>query len=208
MCSASGWLASGKNEKNQITVRKMTETTLIHMPCLPKLHRAAGKGSFRMRLMMRQTNEMMYEERREATPNEAMALKAAVEPMLIKDRRIVITNETMTAFTGTFQPGLTCSKTVSCYPWLWKAGAIPTRGKERTKTHMRQEIRKRHPSIPRKSKELARCRGNITDGAADGQDDENRCHCRSSTSAVGHIVEDLDEWISSLSLQNPIDIVS
>ena len=110
MCSASGWLARGKNEKNQISVRKMTETTLIHMPCLPKFHRAAGKGSFRIRLIMMQTNEMMYEERREATPNEAIALKAAVEPMLIKDRRTVMTNETITAFTGTFQPGFTCSK--------------------------------------------------------------------------------------------------
>lgn len=63
--------------------------------------------------MMRQINEMMYEERREATPNEAIALKAAVEPMLIKERRIVMTNETMTAFTGTFQPGLTLFKIVS-----------------------------------------------------------------------------------------------
>lgn len=60
-----------------------------------------------MRLMMRQTKEMIYDERREATPNEAIALKAAVEPMLIRERRIVMSNEIMTELTGMFQPGFT-----------------------------------------------------------------------------------------------------
>ena len=50
---------------------------------------------------------MMYDERREATPREAMALKATVEPMLIMDKRIVMQRETITEFKGIFQPGLT-----------------------------------------------------------------------------------------------------
>lgn len=207
MCSASGWLVRGKKQKNQINVRKITETTLIHMPCLPKLHRAAGKGSFRMRLMIRQTNEIMYEVRREATPKEAIALKAAVEPMLIKDRRIVTTNETMTAFTGTFQPGFTCSKPVSQSRSAGEARANNQKKEENKKAYMRQESRIRHSSISCKSKELAGGRGNIADGATNGQDDENRCHGRSATGAIGYIVEDLNEWISSLSLQNPTYIV-
>lgn len=36
-----------------------------------------------------------------------MALKAVLEPMLIKDRRIVMQNETRTEFRGMSQPGRT-----------------------------------------------------------------------------------------------------
>lgn len=37
-----------------------------------------------------------------------MAVNAAVEPMLIKESRAVITRETRTEFKGMFHPGLTC----------------------------------------------------------------------------------------------------
>ena len=46
-------------------------------------------------------------------PREAMALKAVVEPMLIIDRRIVMQNETITAFRGISQPGRTWNFIVS-----------------------------------------------------------------------------------------------
>lgn len=44
---------------------------------------------------------------RDATPREAMALKATVEPTLMRDKRMVMTKETRTEFKGIFQPGLT-----------------------------------------------------------------------------------------------------
>jgi hypothetical protein len=37
-----------------------------------------------------------------------MALKAAVEPMLMRESSVVMTNVRMTEFSGMFQPGLTC----------------------------------------------------------------------------------------------------
>ena len=42
-----------------------------------------------------------------AVPRDAMALNATVEPMLIRERRIVIANETITAFNGISHPGRT-----------------------------------------------------------------------------------------------------
>jgi len=38
---------------------------------------------------------------------ETTALRAAVEPMLMRERRMVTTRETMTALRGMFQPGVT-----------------------------------------------------------------------------------------------------
>ena len=40
-----------------------------------------------------------------------MALKATVEPMLMRERRIVTTRETRTALRGMFQPGVTFATT-------------------------------------------------------------------------------------------------
>jgi hypothetical protein len=40
-------------------------------------------------------------------PSEAMALKAVLEPMLIRERRMVIQKETRTEFRGMSQPGRT-----------------------------------------------------------------------------------------------------
>lgn len=42
-----------------------------------------------------------------AVPREAMALNATLEPMLIRERRIVIANETIIAFSGISHPGRT-----------------------------------------------------------------------------------------------------
>jgi hypothetical protein len=41
-------------------------------------------------------------------PREAIALKAVLEPMLIRDKRIVMQKETRTEFRGMSQPGRTC----------------------------------------------------------------------------------------------------
>ena len=39
-----------------------------------------------------------------------MASNATVEPILIKDRRVVIVKVSRTALSGMFQPGLTCKE--------------------------------------------------------------------------------------------------
>lgn len=50
---------------------------------------------------------MMYVESKALVPMDEIALKAAVEPMLMSERREVKTNVIRTAFRGMFQPGLT-----------------------------------------------------------------------------------------------------
>lgn len=52
--------------------------------------------------------EMMYVPRRAETAREPMALKATVEPMLMSERRQVMTKVISTALRGMFHPGLTC----------------------------------------------------------------------------------------------------
>ena len=42
-----------------------------------------------------------------AVPREAMALKATVDPMLMRERRIVMAKETRTELRGMSQPGRT-----------------------------------------------------------------------------------------------------
>lgn len=57
--------------------------------------------------MIRQANEIMYVANRALTAREPMALNATVDPMLIRERRVVIRNVTNTALRGMFHPGLT-----------------------------------------------------------------------------------------------------
>ena len=42
-----------------------------------------------------------------------MAFRATVEPMLMRERRIVTTRETRTALRGMFQPGVTFATSIS-----------------------------------------------------------------------------------------------
>lgn len=91
----------------EIGIRLQIEKILIGAPHFPRLHRAAGRASFFHRLRHTQLIETIYDEMRAATPREAMALNAVVEPMLIRDNRIVIMKETRTEFKGISQPGRT-----------------------------------------------------------------------------------------------------
>ena len=93
---------------------------------------------------------MIYEERREATPNEAIALKAVVEPMLIRDSRIAMTNETMTELTGTFQPGFTCPNRLANHD-RGKAKAIPIKNSH---APGKQNMASLHPSQKQKAGEM------------------------------------------------------
>lgn len=60
-----------------------------------------------MRLISRQDIVMMYEDIIAPMVRVTMARRAADEPMLISDKRIVTISETITAFRGMFQPGFT-----------------------------------------------------------------------------------------------------
>ena len=51
---------------------------------------------------------MMYVPRIAETAREPIALNATVEPILIRDRSVVMVNVMRTEFRGMFQPGLTC----------------------------------------------------------------------------------------------------
>lgn len=48
----------------------------------------------------------------EVMVREMTALSATWEPMLIRERRIVTPNETITELRGMFQPGVTCDDLV------------------------------------------------------------------------------------------------
>lgn len=57
---------------------------------------------------MSTVKEMIYVPRIALTASEPMALNATVDPMLIKDKRVVIKKVRRTELSGMFQPGLTC----------------------------------------------------------------------------------------------------
>ena len=60
---------------------------------------------------------------RDTVALELMALNAVVEPMLMSDRRQVISHVSSTALRGIFQPGLTC-------PMKLANGKPPSRAKD------------------------------------------------------------------------------
>lgn len=104
-----------------------------------------------MRLSSRQPMVIMYEDISELIVSVTMARRAVVEPMLIRERRAVTTKETITAFSGMFQPGATYScqnNLIVCqyrFPYLSK------------------ELRKRETAIASKRPELARGSRNFCD---------------------------------------------
>lgn len=56
---------------------------------------------------MSTVKEMIYVPRIALTAKEPMALNATVDPILIRDKRVVIVKVRRTALRGMFQPGLT-----------------------------------------------------------------------------------------------------
>jgi hypothetical protein len=100
-------VSTGKKMKTQTTSRNMTAPTLMKIPAFPRDHRRVGKGSFRNRRRMRQMKDIMYVASKAETASEPIALKATVDPMLINERRQVMTKVIMTAFKGIFQAGFT-----------------------------------------------------------------------------------------------------
>ena len=60
------------------------------------------------RLKIRQDMEMIYVDSSALVAIELMALKATVEPMLIRERSVVVRKVSKTELRGIFQPGFTC----------------------------------------------------------------------------------------------------
>jgi len=93
--------------KTQTTAKNSTAPTLTKIPRRPSDQRRGGSGSPLTRLMIRQVKEIIYVARRALTARDPIALNAAVDPILISERRQVMTKVINTAFKGMFHPGLT-----------------------------------------------------------------------------------------------------
>ena len=99
----------GKKAKMKKEKRKQSAMTLIAMPHRPSEKRAGGSGSRRRRLANMQPMESMYELSSAVMVRETIALRATLEPRLIRAMAIPKPRDTMTALRGMFHPGLTCS---------------------------------------------------------------------------------------------------
>lgn len=100
-------MATGKKQNTQTVKSHKTAPMLTGIPSLPRLHREGGKGPLK-RAKIRVVIEMKYVDMIMTRAAEPIALKAVVEPMLIRDKRQVMVNVINTEFKGMFQPGLTC----------------------------------------------------------------------------------------------------
>lgn len=120
---ASTSLVKGKKLNVKTIARNKIETVSTNGVYFPILQRVAGSGCFFHRLSLTQEIDMMYEESRAAVPRDMMALKAMLDPMLIRARRDTITKLIQRALRGTVNVLLTCSLSVpvtipSCQSYL------------------------------------------------------------------------------------------
>jgi hypothetical protein len=106
MLAAVTGVETGKKIKTQTTRRNATAPRLMGRPKLPRVQRRAGRSPLRRR-RIRQVKEMIYVANSAETAREPMALNATVEPMLMSERRQVMTKVIRTELRGIFQPGLT-----------------------------------------------------------------------------------------------------
>ena len=83
---------------------------LTPTPQRPSEKRAGGSGSPRRRLAKMLPMESMYELRRADMVKDTMALRATLDPRLMRAMTTPKTMDTMTALRGMFHPGLTCYK--------------------------------------------------------------------------------------------------
>jgi hypothetical protein len=98
---------SGKKANTNTGHKKHSAPMLIAIPNRPSVHLCGGSGWPLIRLRSTQPIVMMYEDIIAPIVRVTMASSAVVEPILMSDKRIVTTRETITAFKGMFQPGFT-----------------------------------------------------------------------------------------------------
>ena len=98
---------SGKKANTNTGNRKHRAPILIAMPNRPSVHLRGGRGCPLIRLRSTHPIVMIYEDIIAPMVRVTMARSAVVEPMLMSDKRMVTTSETITAFNGMFQLGFT-----------------------------------------------------------------------------------------------------
>jgi hypothetical protein len=100
-------VVKGKKEKTNIGHKNARAPRLTARPNFPSVQRWCGSDSPRIRLRSTQPIETMYAESSDVIVSDITALRATWDPMLIIERRIVTTSDTMTELRGMFQPGVT-----------------------------------------------------------------------------------------------------
>jgi len=107
MLSGSTVEVSGKKANTNTGNRKHSAPMLINIPGRPSVHLCGGRVSPLIRLSSRQAIVMKYEDIIAPMVRVTMARSAVVEPILMRDKRIVTASDTITAFRGMFQLGFT-----------------------------------------------------------------------------------------------------
>nr|POE89968.1 hypothetical protein CFP56_20437 [Quercus suber] len=114
-------VAPGKKANTKIGARKQSAMMLMAMPHLPSEKRRDGRGCPRTRLMRRQEMTIIYDANRETVVRARTALRAAVDPMLMRESSAVTSRDTRTAFNGMFKPGVMCA--IHLYPGIPRSRA-------------------------------------------------------------------------------------
>lgn len=135
--------------------------------------------------------EMIYVESRALVPIDVRAWKAAVLPILIRERRLVMRNVMRTAFKGIFQPGLIYARQSFLFSKLQSGW-----------TYMRDKIGEGNSAISSKRPQLTRDSSQGADDRRCDVDDHNRYHDRSSCVTLCCIVKSLNERIPSPRSEN------
>lgn len=100
-------VTAGKKLKMYITKRKTSDATFTGTPTRPSVHRRSGSFPPRKRLSSTQPIHKVYEVMPLAKLRENIAVRATLEPRLMRESKIVTASEMSTAFSGISQPSFT-----------------------------------------------------------------------------------------------------
>lgn len=109
MVFASTGVTAGKKAQTKNTARKQRPARLMASPYRPSDHGRGGSGSLPRRFITRQAIEIAYDDKPLPTLRVNKAVRAAVDPILIRESRTLTAIEIRTALTGIFHPGETCN---------------------------------------------------------------------------------------------------
>lgn len=137
----------------------------------------------------------MYENRKETPPRELIALRATVDPRLIKDSKAVMNTVRQTARTGISQPGATYDSHVE-----------PGRPRSRAKDLGNISRGPRDVALYLHVPELPRRCGHLVNHAALDQHDQDRGHDAGAGVAFSCVVKQLNEWLPRPRAEEAIDV--
>lgn len=103
--SGVGFGPIGKNERTKITQRKTIEMMFRGSPARPSLNLEGRSGSPRMRFKAMQEIETIYDAIIAAVDKDAMLMRAAEDPRLMRERRHETPNARQIALIGTSNLG-------------------------------------------------------------------------------------------------------